>query len=129
MDGGTGNIRVALCDDSFVVRYLVTKWLTDADGLEPVGEAENGMQAVELVRQVSPDVLVLDLDMPYYDGVYAVERIREFDQSLPIIIHSGSAGTELQEVARRAGSTAFVAKTGSPEELISTIRAAVGAPV
>jgi DNA-binding NarL/FixJ family response regulator len=129
MDRGTDAIRVALCDDSFVVRHLLSKWISDADGLEVAGESADGLEAVELVRRRTPDVLVLDLDMPEYDGVYAIEKIREFDAALPIIIHSGSSGSRLHEEAHRAGSTAFVPKTGSPEELISAIRAAVGSRV
>ena len=118
------SIRVASCDDSPPIRQLIAAWLDTAEDIELVGEATNGREAVELVREVEPDVLVLDLDMPQFDGVYAIVRIREFS-NIPIIIYSGSSGDTRQRAAADAGATEFVRKPGEMPALLAAIRRVV----
>lgn len=115
-------IRVACCDDDAAVRRLVAAWISEAADLAHVGDSANGLEAVELVERVKPDVLVLDLDMPVYDGIYAIDRIRSFDTELPIVVHSGSSGSELAQAALGAGGSVFVPKDASADSLLDAIR-------
>ena|SRR5947209_857218 len=115
-------VRVAICDDEPSVRRLVWLWVEATPDLEPIGEATEGLEAVELVEREQPDVLVLDLEMPGHSGVFAIEQIRASGATLPIVVYSGSAGSHLHEQALAAGATVFVQKTGAASELLDAIR-------
>jgi two-component system chemotaxis response regulator CheB len=110
-----------------MMRRLVAAWVEEAPGLEYVGEASDGREAVELVTSVAPDVLVLDLDMPVYDGVFAIRELRAADQGLPIVVFSGSSGTAMRDSALAAGATMVVSKHEPSEILIAAVRDAVAA--
>ena len=120
-------IRVVICDDAAPIRALVSAWLEDVEDIEEVANASDGKEAVDRVHEFSPDVLVLDLDMPVYDGVYTIEQLLGDDPTFPIVVYSGSSGTVLEERAREAGATRFVTKTSDLDDLVDAIRDAAGA--
>lgn len=113
-------LRVAICDDSLPMRVAIGAMLEESGAFEPGGQASNGIQAVELVERSRPDVLVLDLDMPHYDGLYAIRRIRAFDRELPIVVYSGGDRSARAE-ALRAGATVFVDKASSVNNLVEAL--------
>ncbi|MGL4973827.1 MAG: chemotaxis-specific protein-glutamate methyltransferase CheB [Bosea sp. (in: a-proteobacteria)] len=80
--------RVLVVDDSVVVRGLFSRWLADAEGLEVIGTAGNGLQAIEAVSRLSPDIVVLDLDMPEMDGLTALPLLLKADPKLSIVVAS-----------------------------------------
>ena len=69
-------IRVLLVDDSVVVRGLVKRWLEAARGIEVVGAAIDGLDGVEKTRELQPDIVILDVEMPKLDGLSALPKIR-----------------------------------------------------
>lgn len=80
--------RVLIVDDSVVVRGLFSRWLADAEGLEVVGTACNGLQAIEAAARLRPSIIVLDLDMPEMDGLTALPLLLKADPGLSVLVAS-----------------------------------------
>ena len=132
-------IRVVVVDDSALVRKLIVTALSEADDIEVVGTARDGLDAVDKVAELRPDVVTLDIEMPNLDGLGALTRMREINPRLPVIMFStlterGAAAT-LEALSR--GASDYVTKpsnTGSVrqglesvrDQLIPRIRALVG---
>ena len=76
-EDGNKNIRVLLADDHAVLRKGLSALMTEYGGIEVVGEAENGVEAVKLATRLKPDVVVMDLMMPVMDGLEATLKILE----------------------------------------------------
>lgn len=108
-------VRVLIVDDAAQVRSELTQLLGLAGGLELVGYAANGAQAVELAQTLSPDVVLLDLGMPVMDGFEAARRIKGGGSGSRIVVLSVHADLATQRKAAQAGADAFVVK-GSPLE-------------
>lgn len=90
-------IRVVVADDSGFMRLLISDILTESGCVEVAGTAVDGKDAAEKVAELSPDLLLLDMNMGEYDGLYAVRRIME-ESPLPIIILSSIGNTNLQPI-------------------------------
>ncbi|MFG2826894.1 response regulator [Streptomyces sp. NPDC048434] len=117
-------IRVLLADDEEMVRHGVRLILRHADGIEVVGEAANGVEAVRLGAEHRPDVVLLDVRMPVVDGLAAVESLVAL-QPAPQVVMLTTFGDEENVIrALRAGATGFLLKDDGPQELISAVRAA-----
>ena len=107
-----GKIRVLVVDDAVVIRKIVTDNLSADPEIEVVGTAVNGKVALEKVKQLRPDVVTMDIEMPEMDGITAVRELRKMDPQLPIIMFStlsvrgGSATLE----ALAAGAADYVTK-------------------
>lgn len=126
--------RVLIVDDSAVARQAISRAITDAPGIQVAGIAQNGEVALDRVRELRPDLVVLDLQMPTMDGITFLRRLRATDARLPVVVFSttttASASATLE--AMSAGATAYVLKpsalrgsgTGSIDsELIPVLRA------
>lgn len=96
--------------------------------LEPditvVGEANNGKEALTLVQQLYPDVVLMDLEMPQMDGIAATEVIQTIVPQSAVVILSIHNNSTMRARAQMAGAVAFVEKSGSSEVLLSAIRQA-----
>ncbi|MEU8173630.1 BTAD domain-containing putative transcriptional regulator [Microbispora hainanensis] len=124
-DSGPAALRVLIADDQALVRTGLKVILDSEPGLDLVGEAENGEQAIALVQSVRPDVVLMDIQMPRLDGLAAARRILAA-QAPPKVIMMTTFGTdENLYAALRAGVSGFVLKTSAPEQLIAAVRAAV----
>lgn len=108
---GTMRVRVALVDDSVPVRSALRELLED-EGFEIVGEAGNGRDGLELIKNQSPDAVVLDLAMPGLDGLDSIPKIREQARNVKIVVLS-LAGRSIQAEALAAGAHAYFGK-GEP---------------
>ncbi|OYP36319.1 chemotaxis response regulator protein-glutamate methylesterase [Rhodopirellula sp. MGV] len=108
----SNEIRVLLCDDSAVMRRLLRASMQSEPCLNVVFEAENGREAVDNVKSVKPDVIIMDVEMPVMDGVDAVREIRKLSRSVPIIMFSSltSRGAEASLDAIEAGASDFATK-------------------
>lgn len=119
-------ITVLVVDDQSLIRQAVTDILTGEDGIEVAGEAVNGRQAVRLARELTPDVIVMDIRMPELDGIGATAEICA-DPNLAVtkvLILTTFEEDENLIAALRAGASGFVGKGAEPEEIVRAVRAA-----
>ncbi|MEW6181479.1 MAG: response regulator transcription factor [Chloroflexota bacterium] len=117
-------IRVLICDDHNVVRNGLKSFLSIYDDFELVGEARNGEQAVALVNQLQPDVVLMDLMMPVLDGAAATRRIKEKFPKIQVIALTSFKEQEQVKSALEAGAIGYLLKDLSAEELARAIRLA-----
>ncbi|MGZ9928988.1 response regulator [Streptomyces sp. NC-S4] len=120
-------IRVLLADDQLLVRAGFRALLDAQPDIEVAGEAADGEEAVRLVRELRPDVVLMDIRMPVLDGLAATRRIGE-DGSLAAVRVVMLTTFELDEYvfeAIRAGASGFLVKDTEPEELLRAVRAVV----
>jgi two-component system, NarL family, response regulator LiaR len=115
-------IRVAIADDHAVVRQGLRTFLELQDGMEVVGEAADGEEAVALVERTAPDVLLLDLVMPRVDGLEAIRRLREGAPATRILVLTSFADDHTVLPAIRAGAAGYLLKDVQPPELAAAIR-------
>ena len=108
-------------DDADDLRRLMRDRLERADGYTVVGEAADGVAAVELARELQPDLVLLDLAMPRMDGLEALPLIREAVPDVRVVVFSGFNQKTLAEKAMRAGADRYVVKGGSLRTLISLL--------
>lgn len=120
---GLPRFRVVLADDHSMVRQgLVRVFLDEAD-FEIVGEAADGKEALELARELQPDVIVMDLQMPVMSGLEATRAIRKELPEVQVIGLSMDANKEFRRSLLRAGALDLLHKGGSAKELIQRVRA------
>lgn len=115
-------IQVMLVDDHAMVRAGIRVLLEQIPDLHVIGEAANGFQAIELAKQVQPDVILMDLSMPGMDGIEAIQRILAIRPGQHILVLTGFLDEERLIQAIRAGAQGCVDKTIPPEELVQAIR-------
>ncbi|MFD4611825.1 response regulator [Streptomyces sp. NPDC058440] len=117
-------IRVLLADDEEMIRHSLRLILSHTDGVEVVGEAANGEEAVRVATEVLPDVVLIDVRMPVLDGISVVERLLVLDPRPQVVMLTTFGDEENVTGALRAGATGFLLKAGSVQELISAVRSA-----
>jgi DNA-binding NarL/FixJ family response regulator len=116
-------IRVVLAEDHAEFRLGLKEMLATDQGIEVVGEAENGAQAVALAREVRPDVIVLDLMMPVMEGREALGQIlRDVSPPPGIVILTMHNQPHLRRELMRMGASAFLAKNASLAEVIGAVK-------
>jgi DNA-binding NarL/FixJ family response regulator len=115
-------ITVLLADDHDLVREGLRAFLNQEDGIKVVGEAENGRQAVELVRKFCPDVVVMDIGMPLLNGMEATRQIRQTSPSTRVLLLSAHSEDSYIEQAIDFGAAGYLDKLTSIEELPAAIR-------
>lgn len=117
-------VRVLIADDQPLMRSALRGCLTGEPDIDVVAEAANGQQAIDLVRDLQPDVALLDLRMPVMDGVEATRRIVGSQQASPTKVIAITT-FELDDYvvsALRAGASGFLLKDATPEELVQAVR-------
>ena len=117
-------IRVALADDQALVRAGFRVLLDAEDDIEVVGEADDGAEAIAVVRRTRPDVVLMDIRMPELDGIEATRRIvaDEANASVRVLILTTFEVDEYVFEALRAGASGFLVKDTEPEELVRAVR-------
>jgi two-component system, NarL family, response regulator LiaR len=118
------SIRVLIVDDHAVVREGLRTFLELQEGLEVVGEAADGREAVELAERLRPDVVLMDLVMPRLDGVEAMMELRERLPASRVIVLTSFLDDERLLPAIRAGAAGYLLKNVQPQELARAVRAA-----
>ncbi|HOA25639.1 MAG TPA: response regulator transcription factor [Aggregatilineales bacterium] len=113
-------IRVILADDHQVVRRGIKGFLKEA-GIEVVAEAENGEQAVALIREHQPDVAVLDVRMPDFSGIEVARRVREAGSEAGLLILTAFDDEPYILAAIEAGVNGYVLKTADAEEIVQAV--------
>ena len=119
--GKKGTIRVLLVDDHEMMLEGLSMLFQRQDGIEVVGKAVNGMQAVELALKLRPDVILMDVRMPVMNGIDATRQISELLPQTHIIGLSMHKDPDIRQAMLDAGARLILSKSGSPEELIKQI--------
>lgn len=117
--------RIAICDDVPTFRQLVSAVFRWEPGFEVVGEASNGLEAVELARRVQPDVMLLDIAMPIMDGIEALPKIRVASPSTRVIVLTGFGSARIRSQTLADGAVAYLEKGVSPADMIQAVRTAM----
>lgn len=112
--------RVIIVDDQTLVRQGI-RGLLGVAGIEVVGEAEDGHEAIELIESSVPDVALLDVRMPRFDGIWTLERLRERDLSVPALMLTTFDDDELVLKALRAGARGYLLKDVTLEQLAGAV--------
>ena len=116
------NIRVLIADDHALVRHGLCALLGTERGIEVVGEAKDGNEAVARTKQLAPDVVIMDIVMPRKDGVEATMEIRAAVPSAKIVVLTSFGTSDKISRAIEAGATGALMKTAEDRELLSAIR-------
>lgn len=115
-------IRVFITDDHAIVRKGIAALLATEPGLEVVGDASNGQEAVLSVAQLHPDVILMDLMMPVMDGIQAIQQIKKENPEARILVMTSFATDEKVFPAIKAGALGYLLKDSAPTELVEAIR-------
>ena len=118
-------IRVLIADDHAVVREGLRTFLDLQDGIEVVGEAADGDEAIREAERLRPDVILIDLVMPRLDGVQAMRELRERVPRVRAVVLTSFLDDKHLLPAIRAGAAGYLLKSVQPQELARAVRAAV----
>lgn len=118
-------IRVLIVDDHPVVRSGLRALLTEADGFEAAGEAQDGIEALTSIRHVRPDVVLMDLAMPKLSGVEAIRRVMAWPETArpAVLVLTMSDDDASLDAAVRAGARGYLLKDAGADEVLAAIQA------
>jgi DNA-binding NarL/FixJ family response regulator len=116
-------IRVVVAEDQHIIREGICKLLEDFGQIQVIGQADNGVSAIRQVRELQPDVLVLDISMPQLDGISVLKEIRDFNPKPKVVILSMHADLALVQQALELGALGYVLKQSASEEFADAVRA------
>jgi DNA-binding NarL/FixJ family response regulator len=120
------DIRVVVVDDHQIVREGLSSLLGALDGLEVVGTAEDGRDAIHVVAESAPDVVVMDIQMPHLDGIEATRMITGRQPDVRVVMLTMNEDDETVLSAIRAGASGYLLKGSGADEVKTAIRAAAG---
>ena len=119
-------VTIVVADDSHLVRDFLGEFLTKAQGCKIVGMAEDGDEALTMIRALRPQVVVLDISMPYKSGIDVLREIRSEDSETVIIMFTANPSHILEEACLKEGANYYLCKTQVLEllDILKTIRRA-----
>jgi DNA-binding NarL/FixJ family response regulator len=118
--------RVVLCDDHEIVREAIKARMANSSVLEIVGEAGNGRDVVDVVKDLEPDVLIIDVELPKRDGIEATKEVLKVRPETRVIIFTAHAQPDLLTLALRAGASGYVLKSAPSEDIARAIEVVAG---
>ena len=118
--------RLLIVDDHDLVRESTQVMLEGEPDLEVVGEAVNGRHALELCRQLRPDVVLMDVRMPEMDGLTATRAIKEEMPSISVLMVSAFDSEDYRREARSAGAAGYILKDADRQQMLEAVRKALG---
>jgi DNA-binding NarL/FixJ family response regulator len=122
-------IRILLADDHPIVRDGLRKLLMLEEDIEVVGEASDGREVVQLVQNLSPDILILDLRMPYMDGLATLQALQQAEKKVKVIVLTASEDKNEFVQAMKLGCSGIVLKQTAPELIVKSIRKVHGGEI
>lgn len=123
-----GTIRVLIADDHALFAKTLEAILSGTPEIEIVGIAEDGLEAVGLAATLSPDVVLMDLEMPHLDGLAATRRLRALGLGIPVVILTASADPKHAQQAHEAGAKGYLTKDRIATALVAAVLDVAGAP-
>jgi two-component system response regulator NreC len=117
------SVRLLLVDDHEVVRTGLRMLLENQPNIKIVGEASTGLQALELVDSIHPDVVIMDITLPDISGIEATRRLRQSHPNLPVVALTIHEDEQYFFEMLQAGASAYVPKRAAPEDLLNAIQA------
>jgi len=114
-------IRILIADDHAIVREGLRTLIASEPGMELVGEAADGTEAVSLARSLEPDVILMDLVMPHKDGLEAISEIKHENPEMCILVLTSFSEEDKVFPAIRAGALGYLLKDSSPQQLLQAI--------
>ncbi len=117
--------RILVVDDAAFMRMMIKEILTK-NGYEVIGEASDGLQALERFRELKPDLITMDITMPEMDGIQALKEIRAVDSSAKVIMCSAMGQQAMVIDAIQAGARDFIVKPFQADRVVEAIRKALG---
>ncbi len=123
-----GTVRVLIADDHSLFAKTLEALLAGTPGVEVVGVAEDGLEAVGLAVTLSPDVVLMDVEMPHLDGIAATRRLRELGLGMAIVVLSSSDDPALAQAAHEAGAKGYLTKDRIGGGLLPALLAAAAPP-
>ena len=118
--------RVVLCDDHEIVREAIKARMANSSIVEIVGEAGNGRDVVDVVKELEPDVLIIDVELPKRDGIEATKEVLKVRPRTKVIIFTAHAQPDLLALALRAGASGYVLKSAPAEDIARAVKAVTG---
>ncbi len=122
-------IRIVVAEDHNLVRQGICRLLEETGEMQIVGEADNGSDAVKLVKLLHPDVLVLDISMPQLSGLETLAQVKAGRPNVNVVVLSMHADLGIVQQALIGGAIGYVLKQSVPGELLTAVRAASGGSV
>lgn len=116
--------RVLIVDDAAFMRMMI-KDILQKNGFEVIGEASNGIEAVDLYKKEKPDVVTMDITMPDMDGIEAVKEIKNFDPAAKVIMCSAMGQQSMVMDAIKSGAKDFIVKPFQADRVLEAIRKVV----
>jgi len=117
------SVRILIADDHHVVRRGLVFFLKTQKGLDIVGEAKDGREAVNKAAELLPDLILMDLDMPIMNGIEATKKIKEEYENIKILILTSFSDQDHVIPAMEAGASGYQLKDIEPDELVRSIEA------
>ena len=119
--------RVLIVDDAVFMRTMIREIFTSAGGFEVVGEAGNGLEALERYRELRPDVTTMDIVMPFKSGIEATRDIVKLDPKAVVVMCSALGQESLVMEAIEAGASDFIVKPFRGEDVLAVVKKVLGA--
>ena len=117
--------NILVCDDAAFMRMMIKDILTK-NGYNVAGEAENGIRAVEKYKEVSPDLVLMDITMPEMDGIQALKEIKKVDAGAKVIMCSAMGQQAMVIESIQAGAKDFIVKPFQADRVIEAVKKVVG---
>src|SRR5581483_712558 len=117
-------IRVVIVDDHPAVRRGLSSLFARTEDIEVVGAAADGVEAVDIVQRLEPDVVLMDLSMPNMDGISATRNLLDVCPTARVVVLTSFSGRERVKEALRNGAVGYIVKDASPDDLLRGVRTA-----
>ena len=117
--------NILICDDAAFMRMMI-KDILSKNGYTVAGEAENGLKAIEKYKELSPDLVLMDITMPEMDGIQALKEIRKMDGGAKIIMCSAMGQQAMVIESIQAGANDFIVKPFQAESVLEAVKKVIG---
>lgn len=118
--------RILTVDDAPIIRLMIKDILIECGGYDVVGEGSTGKEAVELYKQLKPDLVTMDIIMPEMDGIQALEEILKYDENAKVVMVTAIDQREALMKAIRLGATDYIVKPFEADRVMSAVQKALG---